>query len=149
MNAVESSFAQHAEAIQKASIARRLASLFYDSLLVFSLLFFATAILLPFTEGHAIESGNPLFGAYLVIVSFFYFGFSWTRGGQTLGMRAWRIKAVSESGAVLSWRQSMIRFCSAFAGLGLLGMVLSPNRNAWHDALSASVTIVVAKKPDS
>lgn len=133
----------------KAGIGRRLAALFYDWLLVFSLLFFATAILLPFTGGHEIEPGNPLYtayAAYLTGLSYVYFGLSWTRGGQTLGMRAWQIKALSTDGTALDWRQSLVRFASAFAGLGLLGMVLSPSGNAWHDTLSNSVTIALTKK---
>ena len=127
-----------------AGIARRLGALFYDSLLVFSLLFFATAILLPFTDGAAIEPGNAAYLSYLTAVSFTYFGLSWTRGGQTLGMRAWRIKALDVNGAALSWRQSAVRFAAALFGLGLLGMLLGKQRVAWQDRLSRSTTFLVA-----
>ena len=43
-----------------AGLLRRLAALFYDSLLLLALWFVATAVLLPFTGGDAVAPNNPL-----------------------------------------------------------------------------------------
>ena len=75
-----------------ASLSRRLAALFYDSLLLLAVYFIATAILLPLTGGEAIEANNPLLTSYLLFISFFFYAWFWVHGGQTLGMRSWRLQ---------------------------------------------------------
>ena len=71
-----------------ATLFRRLAALFYDSLLLLAVWFIATALLLPFTSGEAIRPHNPLLSSYLLFISFFFYGWFWIHGGQTLGMSA-------------------------------------------------------------
>ena len=61
-----------------ASLFRRLAALFYDSLLLLALWFVATALLLPLSGGEAIHSSNPLLTTYLLFVSFFFYGWFYT-----------------------------------------------------------------------
>ena len=87
-----------------AGLFRRLAALFYDVLLLAALLMFATWLVLPLTGGEAIAAESPrwwmlgyrlLLGAVIVA----YFGLFWTRGGQTLGMLAWKIRAVRANAA--------------------------------------------------
>lgn len=122
---------------------RRLGAVFYDSLLLSGLLFTATACLLPFTGGEAIASGEWLFLAYLLLVSFLFFAWFWTHGGQTLGMRAWKIRVVSFSGEPITWSQAVIRFTGALiswgaAGVGYLWIVFSKEKNGWHDLMSCS-----------
>ena len=55
-----------------AGLLRRLAALFYDSLLLLALWFIATALLLPFTGGEAVAPNNPLLPTYLLFISFFF-----------------------------------------------------------------------------
>ena len=126
-----------------AGFAARLGALFYDALLVLSIVFLATALLLLFTGGQAIEPGNSAYSSYLVLVSFAYFGGSWTRIGQTLGMRAWRIKVVDVNGGAIGWGQSAVRFVSAAFGIGLLGMLVDGDRKAWQDRLSGSRVVKI------
>jgi uncharacterized RDD family membrane protein YckC len=71
---------------------RRLAAIFYDSILLAAVLFFSTLIIMPLTHGHAIASGNILFKIYIYGICYLYFIWQWTHGGQTLGMLAWKIK---------------------------------------------------------
>ena len=56
-----------------AGLLRRLAALFYDSLLLLTVWFIAIAILLPFTGGEAIPTNNPLVSTYLLFISFFFY----------------------------------------------------------------------------
>lgn len=67
---------------------RRFLAVFYDTILLFAVLFFATAMLLPFSGGEAIHSGNPFYSFYLLVCGYLYFAWQWAHSGQTLGMRA-------------------------------------------------------------
>ena len=74
---------------------RRCAAIFYDVLILFGVLMFAAALVvlpLGWVYDIEIESGNILYQLYLCLVVFLFFAWFWVHGGQTLGMRAWRIK---------------------------------------------------------
>jgi uncharacterized RDD family membrane protein YckC len=131
---------------QPAGFWRRLAAMFYDGLLLLALYMFSAAILLPFTRGEAITPQDSALLTYvlralLVAVTVFYFGWSWTRSGQTLGMLAWKIRALRADGARLSWRDVILRLCASLlswapAGLGFLWILFDGEKRAWHDRLS-------------
>jgi uncharacterized RDD family membrane protein YckC len=74
------------------------------------LLLVATALVLPLTAGEAVRPGNPWFSFYLLSVCFLFFGWFWTHGGQTLGMRAWKIRLQRTDGKGLGWWQALLRF---------------------------------------
>lgn len=120
---------------------RRLAAVCYDTLLLIAVLFVATAIVLPLNGGKAFSDGRLYYSAYLLTISFGFFGWFWTHGGQTLGMRAWKIKVLSFDRQPLTWKQALIRFLAALlswgiGGLGFLWIVVSRDKRAWHDSLS-------------
>ena len=132
---------------QTASLIKQLAAMVYDSLLIFSVLFAATAIALVFTGGEAIVS-NPMFNLYLIIVVFSFYAWFWTRSGQTLGMRVWKIRIVSEFGGNPSWPVAYLRLIFALIsmaclGLGYLWRLFTPY--TWHDRLSQTLIIDVSK----
>ena len=110
----------------------------YDSLLIFAILFFASAIALIFNHGEAIES-NLWFSLYLLIVLFSYYAWFWQKSGQTLGMRAWKIRIITESGTNPGWTVCYLRLACALLsllsfGLGYLWRLFQPY--TWHDRLS-------------
>jgi uncharacterized RDD family membrane protein YckC len=49
-----------------------------------------------------------------------YFLLSWTRGGQTLGMRPWRIRVTDVSGAPVNWKRGLVRLIVAALPLALV-----------------------------
>lgn len=126
---------------ETAGFLRRLAAMFYDSLLLLALLAVATSLItLPF--GMPSESGLLLFQFFLfeIIPLLFFTGF-WSWGGQTLGMRAWRLKVVKEDGSQVTWKDAFKRHLAAlfsclFFGLGFLWILVDPQGLAWHDRLS-------------
>ena len=118
----------------------------YDGLLVIGLLFFATALALPFNDGKAIAPDNSVYTLYLIAVIYLYFGLSWTRGGQTLGMTAWRIRVESDAGGRVGWGQCALRLLGACCGLGLLGAAVGDGR-PWQDRLSRSVVVKISAPP--
>jgi uncharacterized RDD family membrane protein YckC len=121
---------------------RRLAAQIYDLFLLIALLFLATALLLPFTAGEAVSAQQTLiYRIYLAVISFLFYGWFWTHGGQTLGLRAWKIKLLTLDQKPINWNQALLRFATAivswgFFGLGFLWILIDKNRHSWHDHLS-------------
>ncbi len=120
---------------------RRLAIIVYDSLLLLALLFLATALILPFNNGEAYASGQYLFPIYLLMVSFVFYGWFWTHGGQTLGMKAWKIKIQTINNQPVTWKHAFKRFLMAifswlFCGLGFVWQLIDKRRYTWHDRFS-------------
>ena len=133
---------------------RRLAAMFYDSLLLLGVLTAATALaMVLFGEGpeKQVEAGNVLFQAYLLLVSIGFFIWFWTHGGQTLGMRVWRIRLLRMDGAALTLKDGLLRYFAALlslacCGLGFLWILVDKEKLAWHDRLSATRMVITAKK---
>jgi uncharacterized RDD family membrane protein YckC len=129
-----------------AGFARRFAALLYDLLLVAAmLLLFTTAIVLLFTRGaitrETAGSWVYLYRAALLAIIAGYYVVNCVRSGQTLGMRAWHLRAVSELGRPLEASAALWRFvwgCIAWApaGLGVLWLYVDPQHLALQDRLS-------------
>jgi uncharacterized RDD family membrane protein YckC len=139
--------------LPRASLLRRLAAIVYDLFLLFGVLFVASLAALPFTGDDPNRAHHPLFTAYIFVVTFFFFGWFWTHGGQTLGMRAWRVRVVRhDDGGPITWMQAVLRFLAAAAswlvgGLGFLWSLFDKEQRTWHDIYSESVLVVLPKKP--
>ncbi len=106
--------------LPSAPLRRRFAAMFYDAFLLLAVLFIATAILtIPFmtSANNTLDTQSPiplpLLQTYLFIVGFLFYAFFWTRGGQTLGMRAWRLRLQTRQGYIISWWQAMLRYIIA------------------------------------
>jgi hypothetical protein len=63
-----------------ASLIKQLAAMLYDSLLIFAVLFFATAIVIIFNQGEAIES-SLWFSLYLLLTLFTFYTWFWKQSG--------------------------------------------------------------------
>ncbi len=127
---------------------RRLAALVYDGILLVALLLAATVPVLLLTDGQPVAPGNPWYRLYLFVICGSFFCFFWIRGGQTLGMRAWRLRVVTQDGMPLDLRHCVIRFLSAipsiaFVGLGFLWVAIDQEGCAWHDRLSRTRVILL------
>jgi uncharacterized RDD family membrane protein YckC len=124
---------------------RRLAAIFYDCWLVAALWLIGAFADLAIRRalGLGTDGAHPLLQIYLVAAPLLFYGWFWTHGGQTLGMRAWRLKLVARDGKPADWRKSLLRFggavlSAAALGLGYLWILLDPERLAWHDRLSGT-----------
>jgi uncharacterized RDD family membrane protein YckC len=120
---------------------RRLTVILYDLLLLIAVLFVATALILPFNSGQAYTAQQIFFPLYLLLVSFLFYAWFWTHGGQTLGLRAWKIKVLTLNEKPIGWKQALLRFTAAilswgFFGLGFLWILIDKNQRSWHDHLS-------------
>lgn len=136
---------------------RRLGALLYDSMLLSGLLLLATAVLIipydllaarPYPHGELLY--RTLLQLYLLAVIAGFFVYFWTHGGQTLGMRAWRLRVVRDDGNPLNAKDALHRFAWASlsllpAGLGLWWSLFDPDRRAWHDRRSRTRVVMVSR----
>lgn len=134
------------------SLWRILAAIFYDSWLLGALILLGATID-TFTrhlfDYCAATSYIPLQIYCLLAPLIFFVGF-WTHGGQTLGMRAWRIRVVTSQGQPITFRQAINRYFAAIlswlaCGLGYLWMLSDPEQQSWHDRLSDTYLVLVAR----
>jgi uncharacterized RDD family membrane protein YckC len=138
-----------------AGFGRRLAALAYDAVLLAALLMIFTAGALFFTHGDAVLPDTAgawvyLYRAGLVALIVGYYLVNWLRSGQTLGMRAWRLRAVSDSGKPLGFKAAALRagfgvLAWAPAALGVLWLYLDPEHLAIHDRLSKTRVVRLAR----
>ena len=129
-----------------AGFGRRFAAMLYDSVLL-------AALLIAFTSGAVFLNGRRavepstagawvyLYRAGLIGVIAGYYLLNWTRSGQTLGMRAWHLRVVTDSGMPLEWSAAALRFVLgaiawAPGALGVLWLYVDPEHVALHDRLS-------------
>ncbi|MFI3246982.1 MAG: RDD family protein [Ferrimonas sp.] len=146
----------------RAGLLRRLAALMYDLLvglalymMVGSLLFGGISLavqagLIPM-NGHEhvidvlrttpwLQLTNEL-GKLFALAYFFVW--SWSRSGQTLGMRAWRLRVQNTDGSLISYAQGWRRVLYAFAGLANISLLWDRNGVALHDRLSHSEVVLL------
>ena len=138
-----------------ASFLRRIGAIFYDSMLVVSFLFVvgmlsmkAMMYVLNLDNVPAGSLAAKGFFVYLVILAYVFFAWFWIHGGQTLGMRAWKIKLIRQDGMTISWVQAFFRFCYSIVSwvplaAGYLWVLVDKDKQAWHDKASRSYLIDV------
>jgi uncharacterized RDD family membrane protein YckC len=120
---------------------RRIAAFLYDCLLLIALFFLITTIAIAFNNGQAIQHPGFYLGLYLF--TFFFFDWFWRHGGQTLGMRAWRLKVEGVEGGVITFKQSAMRYFpgSILFGFTLLYALMPTQSHALHDIISKTKII--------
>ena len=129
-----------------AGFGRRVAALLYDAVLLAALLVVFTSGAVFLNHGAAVEPKTAgawvyLYDAGLIGIIAGYYLLNWTRSGQTLGMRAWHLRAVTAAGKPLPLKAAALRFvCGALAwapaALGVLWLYFDPEHLALHDRLS-------------
>lgn len=90
-------------------------------------------------------SQSTLFAAYLALVIIAFYGYFWTKAGQTLGMKAWRLRVQNSDGSNISWTQAIIRMSTSAFGLGNV-MALLTGRNAFQDLWGECEVVVLTKE---
>ena len=116
---------------------RRLLALVYDLLIVVAIVMVVGLLCQLATGGTLIRTGAntsvPRWYQVLQgLVVAAYFISAWRRGGQTVGMRPWRIRVTTIAGITPSLQQCIVRL--VVAGLPLLVLPLEPLLGL-HDTL--------------
>lgn len=125
-------------------IPRRLACLAYEAVLVVAIAFFATS-LFQFASGGREATGGLRIAlqAYLLAVLAAYFMWCWLRGGQTLAMKAWRIRLIAPGQARIPPATALLRLLLAgvFVGAFLGGLAAAFMQ---HNALLSFATLAIS-----
>lgn len=129
------------------ALLRRIGALAYDLMTVAALIFIAgAAVVVPvgmIWGSETLIGDHLLFRLYLAAVFLGFFGGFWTHGGQTLGLRAWKLRLVRADGGPVGWKQAAARMAAAIPSVGLLGLgylwiLVDRDGLAWHDRLSGT-----------
>ncbi|WP_111980402.1 RDD family protein [Algibacillus agarilyticus] len=149
----------------RAGFRRRLAAMVYD-LLVTAAIALAAALIgllilqLFITVGvfslgnhdeistwlQATAFGHLIFQAYLLFcITYFYIWF-WSKGGQTVGMKTWRLRVQNENGHDISKKQALIRLVCSVFGLGNLWLLLARRYRLSLQDYAAKCEVVVLTK---
>jgi uncharacterized RDD family membrane protein YckC len=156
------------------SLARRMAALIYEGVLLFGVLMVFGYLFSSLTQQRNAMVGRHGLQAFLFVVLGVYFGWFWSHGGQTVAMKAWHVRLVSRDGSpvsqaralgryLLSWLWFLpalsalwlqgIRSLGGIFGLLLLGVVgyaalarFLPRRQFLHDWICGT-RLVLAESP--
>jgi uncharacterized RDD family membrane protein YckC len=142
--------------VSPASLWLRIAAAVYDLFPLIALWMLTAGIMLLAAHGDVDVAHPPL--AYrlalrsaLLLVTASYFVISWMRGGQTIGMRAWRLRVVSAEGGALPWPRALLRFAIACVsllaiGAGFLWCLLDRQGRGWHDLAARSTVVPLPRR---
>lgn len=162
--------------MKKIGFIKRILVAGYDGLLLVAVTFFSLALVMAlfvwlapssfFIDPSLLETpkmielsdlgrlvGSSIFVVHCVAVSFFFYGWFWTHGGQTLGMRAWNLYLIKEDGKFIDWKIAAVRYCAALVswavfGLGFTWILLNSRKLAWHDIATKTQIIYSAPKKE-
>lgn len=123
----------------------------YDLLVLAALWMLTAALALSAVHGRVDVAHPPMvwewsLRAALLGVSGLYFALSWHRGGQTIGMRAWRLRLHSLSGPGIRLPTALLRFVLAslslaLAGAGFWWAWFDADHQTLHDRLCGTVML--------
>ncbi|GLS89527.1 RDD family protein [Psychromonas marina] len=144
----------------RANLFKRLGAYIYDlfalaAVLMFSVIFAILVVIIINNMGlinlDAYQdiadylSRSGVFAAYLTLVIVGFYGYFWSKGGQTIGMKAWRLRVQNSDGSNIGFTQALIRMATSAFGLGNL-LVLMKNRNAFQDLWAECEVVVLTKE---
>lgn len=147
--------------VASVGIMRRLAAIIYDLFLLVAVILVAVSLFTIVVESLAGQSSSGelletpwiklLFQLYLSLVSALFYIWFWTHGGQTLGLKVWKLKVVDESLSEPGMKKAILRLawsivtCIPF-GIGFLWMLFNKNRLTLYDQLSGTRLVQLEQK---
>ena len=127
-----------------AGFGRRLGAIFYDLIVLLGILLIA-GLPLPLLDSFTSDMLWAAFikPTYLLGVIFLYLAGFWVTGGQTVGMKAWRLRIICQNGQPLNWQKALTRYlgaCLSVAsfGLGFIWATVDRKKQSWHYKLSGT-----------
>jgi uncharacterized RDD family membrane protein YckC len=121
----------------------------YEALLLFAVGFAASWLFFFASGGGGSDGGaRTLLQLFLLTVFAAYFLWCWLRGGQTLAMKAWRIRLVSADGRRVTAAAALRRFALAvvlvpLAGVGVIWALFDRERQFLHDRLAGTRLVLL------
>jgi uncharacterized RDD family membrane protein YckC len=96
------------------SIRRRLATMLYEGVILFGVVFIAGYLFSTLTQQRSGLTHHNLLAAWIGFVVGLYFVWFWTHSGQTLPMKTWRLRVVAANGTPLSMPRAIARYLLAW-----------------------------------
>lgn len=109
---------------------RRLAALLYEGVLLFGVVMTAGLVFGIVTDQRHALHGRQGLQATLFLVLSMYFIWFWSQGGQTLAMKTWHVRLVSDQGLPLTLKQATARYLASW--LWFLPAVAVAWAAQWH-----------------
>jgi len=78
-------------------------------------------------------SKNVFWSIYLFSAVQYYYVWCWVKGGQTVGMKTWRLQLYKSDGSLLNWKEAYIRSFLSLGGLGNLWSLFDKENRGWQD----------------
>lgn len=136
---------------QYPSLLRRLGVISYDSLLIMAVSIFYGIVYLSISKLlFNVEADRPsgvIFQLGWLITFIGFYTYFWRKGGQTTGMRAWRVKILSDNGTPPTIKQCLVRLIIAPIGWLLFITAFFHPRKQWlHDSISQTHLVFLPKE---
>ena len=124
-------------------IARRLASMLYESLVVFAVLLIGFLLPQILLSAYGLGTSNRLLWLHVLALLALYFVWFWLHGGQTLPMKTWKLRLASTDGSALRPLQAILRYLAAwpsvlFFGIGIVWALVDKDRQFLHDRIAGT-----------
>jgi len=136
--------------MQKTPLWKHFSAFLYDIFPILGVFLLTSLAILLIRNGIELERFTPWFMILLFSELAFYYIYSWKKGGQTIGMKAWKIKIVpnQKNQMSLSWNQALTRFLTGMLstvliGGGLFWKLFNKTNQSWMDLASDSQTVTV------
>lgn len=101
-------------ALPAPGLPRRMAAFVYEGVLLFGVVFSAGYLYSALTQQRHALQGQTGLQVLLFVVLALYFVTFWSRGGQTVAMRAWHVRLVTASGAAVTPARALARYLLAW-----------------------------------
>lgn len=86
-----------------------------------------------FNEVSLAASNSIFWAVYLIACVQYYYVWCWVKGGQTVGMKTWKLQLYKSDGSLLSWKEAYIRSFLSCGGLANLWCLVDSEKRGWHD----------------
>ena len=90
-------------------------------------------------------SKNLLWGAYLFACVQYYYVWCWVKGGQTVGMKTWRLQVYKANGELLTYKEAYLRSFLSLGGLSTIWALLDKENRGLQDIVVNSRVIELPK----
>ena len=130
---------------------RRFGVVIYDSLLIMAVSIFYGIVYIAISKLiFSVEADRPsgvLFQIGWLLTFIGFYTYFWKKGGQTTGMRAWRVKIQNKEGNSPSIQQCLLRLVTAPIGwLLFITAFFHPQQQWLHDSLSQTALVLLPKE---
>lgn len=122
---------------------RRLVSMLYEGLVVFSILLIGFLLPQIVLSGFGWSVGAKVLWLHVLLLLMAYFVWCWLNGGQTLPMKTWKLRIVDERDGPLRPLQAVLRYLVAwpsilFFGIGIFWALADKDKQFLHDRIAGT-----------